>query len=77
MGGEYYERDVEVVVAPGGYSAAANNLLSQNKSLHKSMSPSRFARDNLVCNNSNPIIFALDVTGSMGDWTKVKKTIFL
>ncbi len=70
MGGEYYERNVEVA-APGGYSAAANDLLSQNKRLHKSMDPARFAQSNLICDNSNPIVFALDVTGSMGDWTKV------
>lgn len=73
MGGDYYERDVEVV-APNnvaGYSVAANQILTQNKGLHKSMNPARFANQHLRSTHKNPIIFALDVTGSMGDWTKV------
>lgn len=73
MGGDYYERDVEVapVNNVAGYSNAAQKILSQNKSLSKGNDPKRFKDKKLQCNNKNPLVFALDVTGSMGDWSKV------
>ena len=73
MGGDYYERDVEVAAVDNkvGYSNAANKVLDQNKALHKSNDPKRFAGSRLVSDHKHPIVFALDVTGSMGDWSKV------
>jgi len=35
------------------------------------MNPINYAKKCLSTNSQNPIIFALDVTGSMGDWAKV------
>lgn len=54
------------------FSVQASKALNQN-SLHKSNDPKRFAEENrkLVCKHQNPIVFALDVSGSMGDWPKV------
>lgn len=75
MGGDYYERDVEVVEPDRkvAFSNAAQKILANNNGLHKSNNPRRFHDENtkLQCKNKNPIVFALDVTGSMGDWSKV------
>lgn len=73
MGGDYYERDVEVapVNNVAGYSSAAQKILSQNNAMNKANDPKRFKNAKLQCSNKNPIVFALDVTGSMGDWSKV------
>ena len=74
MGGGYYDRDVYAASASraGGYSDAANKVLSVNKELHKSLDPKRCAEKKLMSETKHPIVFALDVTGSMGDWTKVR-----
>ena len=75
MGGDYYERDVEVV-APDNkvdYSKAAQKILGKNTALHQSNNPKRYTEFNqqLRSTRKHPIVFALDVTGSMGDWSKV------
>ena len=54
-----------------GFSNAADKFLAQTKNLHKSTDPKRFAGSSLISNHKHPIVFALDVTGSMGDWSKV------
>ena len=85
MGGDYYERPV--MPAPKAhkeqqhsnphpnpveeFSEDSQKIFSGNNSLHKSNDPKRFFSENLICKNQNPIVFALDVTGSMGDWPKV------
>lgn len=58
------------------FSIQASKALNQN-SLHKSNDPKRFADETrkLICKHQDPIVFALDVSGSMGDWPKV--TLFL
>lgn len=72
MGGDYYERDVRVAGEFEEYSDVSNDILLQNKGLHKSLDPKRFSPlKKLTTNHKNPIVFALDVTGSMGDWSKV------
>ena len=55
------------------YSDQASKALNQ-VGLHKSNDPKRFAAEDrqLVCTHKNPIVFALDVSGSMGEWPKVK-----
>lgn len=65
MGGDYYDRDV-------GTSTTSNaqQALSQT-SIHSSCNPTRWADDKLECIARNPIVFGLDVTGSMGEWTKI------
>ena len=71
MGGEYYERDVQQAGEYEEYSDVSNEMFLKNTSLHKSLDPKRFSDHALSTNHKNPIIFALDVTGSMGDWSKV------
>jgi hypothetical protein len=71
MGGGYYDRDVIDAAPSYGYSNVADKVLTQTKVLHKSLDPKRYVTDKMTCDLKNPIVFALDVTGSMGDWTKV------
>eukprot|EP01080_Neovahlkampfia_damariscottae_P001939 gene1939-1447_t len=70
---DVYSRDIITTNSKTGYSNVANDLLSQNKKLHKSCDPTQYTETNtkIYCTHKSPIIFALDVTGSMGDWTKV------
>lgn len=69
MGGDYYERDV--VESNGTYSEYAQVLITANTKGHSSLNPLRWEDEALASNHKNPIVFALDDTGSMGDWTKV------
>jgi len=39
--------------------------------MHKSMDPKRWHEEQMVSEVANPIVVAIDVTGSMGDWTKI------
>lgn len=71
MGGGYYDREVFEQSYNCGYSNQANQLISSNKKGHSSLNPKRWEDEVLLNNNKNPIVFALDDTGSMGDWTKV------
>ena len=77
MGGEYYERGVQQAGEYEEYSDQSNQLFLQNNSLHKSLDPKRFLDQSLSSKHKTPIIFALDVTGSMGDWSKVSKKSFI
>lgn len=70
MGGDYYDRDVYTDTTGVGYSNTAAVSIKQSN-LHPKMDPRRFDEEELVCSKENPIIFALDVTGSMGDWSKI------
>lgn len=70
MGGEYYERPMEEASSSQSYSASSEKALSQ-VGLHKSNDPKRWAEEKLVSTHRHPIVFALDVSGSMGDWPKV------
>jgi hypothetical protein len=67
MGGDYYDRDV--------ISTESNNVASTTQigstTVHSSLNPTRWADDVLTSEVKNPIVFALDVTGSMGEWAKV------
>ena len=65
MGGDYYDRDVGT-----GTTSNANNVITQTN-IHSSCNPTRWKDDKLDCTAKNPIVFALDVTGSMGEWTKI------
>ena len=88
MGGDYYEREVfaapvnananqqqsACTIPPKPYSDQAKATLTQ-KGLHKSNDPKRFAEDErkLKSTHKHPIVFALDVSGSRGDWPMVTK----
>jgi hypothetical protein len=71
MGGDYYDRDIGSAGSDASYSNAANIALSSG-SLHPSLCPTRFSDVTLKSEYHNPIVFGLDVTGSMGEWSKVK-----
>jgi hypothetical protein len=77
MGGDYYDRDVIQTTSSSGYSAASAQAVGVVSKLHSSMDPKRWAEENLQCDYRHPIVFALDVTGSMGDWTKVIKELLI
>ena len=74
MGGDYYDRDV-ISNATGAYG---NNVVGQTSNLNKALDPKTYVIDEgpVTTNVSNPIVFALDVTGSMGVWPKVASISF-
>lgn len=62
MGGDYYDR---------GYVPNPAPVIFQKNS-YKDLDPKNYTAGNgLVTNAVNPIVISFDVTGSMGDWTKV------
>jgi hypothetical protein len=71
MGGDYYDRDVVATTSTTTYSDQSAKMVGTQTQMHRSMDPTRFKDDNLVSENLNPIVFALDVTGSMGEWTRI------
>ena len=80
MGGGYYERDDSVPtnsyvndddIGSSSIPNTSSNMVGVTSSLNPGMDPKRWAEKKLVCNNIDPIVFALDVTGSMGSWTKI------
>jgi len=54
-----------------GFSSAAAKVVGKTTNLQKELDPKKFSETKLKCNFKNPLVFALDVTGSMGDWSKV------
>jgi len=72
MGGDYYDRPVQAASKNQNYSDQAAKTLTQ-ENLHKSNDPRRFAEEErqLISKHKHPIVFALDVSGSMGDWPKI------
>jgi len=79
MGGGYYDREVETVSAPASrsnasaaaFSAAAASRLTGNFYTHIKPDADPKHHLNLVCEARDPVIVAVDMTGSMGDWPKV------
>lgn len=69
MGGDYYDRPI--YSTSGGHSEEASKVVGKQSTLHKSLNPNRWNEEPLVSEAKNPIVFALDVTGSMGDWSKI------
>jgi len=67
MGGDYYDRDV--ISTESQCSVSSTQIGSTT--VHSSLNPTRWADDVLTVDVKNPIVFALDVTGSMGEWAKV------
>jgi hypothetical protein len=70
MGGDYYDREVISTTSTTGYSEQTA-FLGTEKQVHSSLNPLRWQDENLTTEVKNPIVFALDVTGSMGEWAKV------
>lgn len=69
MGGDYYDRDVISNVNADFSTVSSTKFTS--KEIHPSLDPKKYCEEFLTCNTSNPIVFALDVTGSMGNWSKI------
>eukprot|EP00771_Trimastix_marina_P000162 gnl/Trimastix_PCT/1170.p1 GENE.gnl/Trimastix_PCT/1170~~gnl/Trimastix_PCT/1170.p1 ORF type:complete len:428 (-),score=135.74 gnl/Trimastix_PCT/1170:243-1526(-) len=80
MGGGYYERDVgsvyddtvdrSVSSAPASsYTAAADTVMTQQRAMHDEVNPKN--RGIARTDSQNPIVVAIDVTGSMGNWSKI------
>lgn len=69
MGGGYYDRDV-IPATTGSYG---NTVVGQEKKLNKALDPKTYTvgEEQIICETTNPIVMALDVTGSMGEWPKV------
>lgn len=70
MGGDYYDRDVISSNSGSGYG---NNVVGKTYELNKGLDPKTYVVDEgpITTQVLNPIVFALDVTGSMGAWPKV------
>ena len=69
MGGGYYDRDED----NSSNSQLMPHEIDVKKTLDPNLDPKRWTMSNnkIVSQHKNPVIFALDVTGSMGEWTKV------
>lgn len=71
MGGDYYDREVGTTTSHTGYSDVSAKAVGTQHNLHTSLDPKRWEYEPLICTKESPIVFALDVTGSMGDWSKI------
>jgi len=86
MGGGYYDRDdsynynntnnsssYNQTTQNSGfeYSTIADQKVGVIEKMHPSLDPKRWKDDQLKSFEANPIVFALDVTGSMGEWSKI------
>jgi len=54
-----------------GFSSTAAKVVGKTTRLQKELDPAKFSETKQKCNSKSPLVFALDVTSSMGDWTKV------
>lgn len=65
MGGGFYDRDVHS--SKGTYSASADESFGRRSADPATLPKNRI----LTCAHKSPIVVAMDVTGSMGNWSKV------
>lgn len=78
MGGGYYERDENNYDNTNysssnnstSYSNTADKLISRDD-IHPDLNPKNYSTTNLISKGRTPIVFAVDVTGSMGEWVKI------
>ncbi len=68
MGGGYYERD-DNSYSNDNYSEAQVQIAKDD--LHPDLNPKNFQDESLKSAGRTPIVFAVDVTGSMGEWVKI------
>ncbi len=59
------------VSSSSAFSAKAASKAGKTSSLNPGLDPKRWKDEKLVCEKGDPVVFALDVTGSMGEWTKI------
>ena len=72
MGGDYYERPMEESNNKEEFSMNSDKAMSF-VGLHRNNDPKRWADQNIKSTRRHPIVFALDISGSMCDWPKVNK----
>lgn len=65
MGGDVYDRNM---IKPGEFDPYGEIF---QKQVHPSCDPKRWMEEKLEVDASNPIVFGIDVTGSMGEWAKI------
>ncbi len=77
MGGGYYERDdsndynsTNNTNNAYSYSSTAEKLILRDD-IHPDLNPKNYSSVNLASKGRTPIVFAVDVTGSMGEWVKI------
>jgi len=80
MGGGYYERD-DTSNNNYNYDTSYNNTTTTNVNfnskvgeqsfLHPNLDPKNWSESKIETYSRSPIIFGLDVTGSMGEWVKI------
>jgi hypothetical protein len=68
MGGFFYDREVETVyVPPPATTSTTTVLVSHSNNVQLSLPRESFGKD-LTCAHGCPIVCAIDVTGTMGNW---------
>lgn len=73
MGGGYYDRDVGSTRSGSGFGSSSAYTSDADEAMgRRSMDRGLVPKGRtLSCEQRNPIVIAMDVTGSMGSWSKV------
>jgi len=76
MGGGYYERDdisydFNNIDSTQDNNINFNSTVGAQSSLHPNLDPKNWSDSYIQTHSRSPIIFGLDVTGSMGEWVKI------
>lgn len=64
MGGGYYDRSMDT-------NSGSSSTVIRNSGLDALLDPKQYATNNIVSTSRQPIVFALDVSGSMSDWPQI------
>jgi len=69
MGGGYYDRTMDDTGNSG--SGSGSNVRVGGYGLDPVLDPIQYMENNMVSTSRHPIVFALDVSGSMSDWPQI------
>lgn len=66
MGGDFYGRD-------DNYTSQhfASSIENSKAKIHPNLDPKNWSASEISTFSRSPIVFGLDVTGSMGEWVKI------